>query len=94
MEVIQVWLEKLGKQSNHGEQTVFLHVPKVVGTFKLGKYHLINVFKEASNDEFTVYSWSFCWVQYPKNMSKNQCFEVSRFFVGQRLVFSTLPTAH
>lgn len=43
--------------------------------------------EEVSNDEFPVYSGFFCWVQYPKNMSKNGCFEVSRVFVGQRLVF-------
>ena len=95
VEVIQVWLEKLGKQSKHGEQTVFLldMSPKWLTLF-FGKYHLINVSEEVSNDEFPVYSWFFCWVQYPKNMSKNGCFEVSRVFVGQQLVFSMLPTAH
>ena len=80
MEVIQVWLEKLGKQSNHGEQTVFLP-PKWLTLF-FGKYHLINVLEEVSNDEFTVYSWFFYSLQYPKNISKNGCFEVSRVFVG------------
>lgn len=78
VEVIQVWLEKLGKQLKHGEQTVFLP-PKWLALF-FGKYHLINVLEEVSNDEFPVYSWFFCWVQYPKNMSKNGCFEVSRVF--------------
>jgi len=46
VEVMQVWLEKLGKQSKHGEQTVFLldMSPKWLALF-FGKYHLINVFR-------------------------------------------------